>query len=202
MRLTKKETESMLLYLQLENYRKYREFRTIFETGMRKGELINVRLSREYKGKRVPLREDLNNRFIIGNGKKGEKAYYFSKDLQIILLKYLNIRETMDIDDDKFFLNNRNAGYKSSSCFNTYIKGNILPAIGIDPKERPISPHCIRRTLNTLRKKMGCDKENRQILLNHKTGNMNLDHYVVLNKDEFLEMHDKWNPYKKYNYKL
>ena len=90
-----------------------------------------------------------------------------------------------------------NRQYKAHDDLNRTLT-RVVGLVGIDPKERPISPHTFRRTINTLRKKMECPKEDRHILLNHKGGDVNLDNYVVLNTEEYVELYDKWNPYKKF----
>ncbi len=43
---------------------------------------------------------------------------------------------------------------------------------------------------------MGCSIEDRKILLNHKTGDVNLESYTILEYDNFIELYDKWNPYQ------
>ena len=46
---------------------------------------------------------------------------------------------------------------------------------------------------------MGCPTEDRKILLNHKTNDVNLESYIVLDYIQFIELYDKWDPYKELN---
>lgn len=59
--------------------------------------------------------------------------------------------------------------------------------------------HFFLSTVNTCRKIMGCPTEDRKILLNHKTNDVNLESYIVLDYIQFIELYDKWDPYKELN---
>ena len=58
-----------------------------------------------------------------------------------------------------------------------------------------MSCHTFRRTINTFRKLMGCPSEDRKILLNHKVQDVNMESYVKLNYNQYIELYDKWYPY-------
>jgi len=42
---------------------------------------------------------------------------------------------------------------------------------------------------------MGCPSEDRKILLNHKVQDVNMESYVKLNYNQYIELYDKWYPY-------
>ena len=42
---------------------------------------------------------------------------------------------------------------------------------------------------------MGCPSEDRKILLNHKVKDVNIESYVKLNYEEYLQLYDDWYPY-------
>jgi len=166
------------------NFKHYLIFRLLIETGMRKGELINSKYS------------DLNTkkRYIRTTGKTEDVAYYYSKELARFLKQYLNEREKISINTDILFLTNRMAKY-SNRAFNLLLK-NACKKLGI---EKNITCHTFRRTINTFRKKMGCSNEDRKILLNHKVNDVNIESYLIYDREEYLALFDKYNPYENLN---
>ncbi len=46
---------------------------------------------------------------------------------------------------------------------------------------------------------MKSDLENRKILLNHSVSDVNTSNYLVMDYTNFLNMFDKYNPYKDLN---
>ena len=181
---SKEELEQLLQHFKLFNFKHYLIFRLLIETGMRKGELINAKYS------------DLNieKRYIRTTGKTGEVVYYFSKDLAHFLKQFLNEREKISINNDIFFLTNRIEKY-SNRNFNLLLK-NACKKLGI---EKNITCHTFRRSLNTYRKFMGCNLEDRKILLNHKVNDVNTESYLVMNREEYLTLFDNNNPYENLN---
>jgi len=178
---SKEEIEQILQHFKKYNFKHYLIFRLLIETGMRKGELINAKYN------------DINieKRYIRTTGKTEDVAYYYSKELAHFLKQYLNEREKISLNNDTLFLTNRREKY-SNRPFNLLLK-NACKKLGI---EKNITCHTFRRTINTHRKKMGCSNEDRKILLNHKVNDVNIESYLIMNREEYLVLFDKYNPYK------
>ena len=62
----------------------------------------------------------------------------------------------------------------------------VLEAVGIDREKRNITCHTFRRTINDLRKDMGCPLEDRKILLGHKVRDVNVRSYTNSDYREYL----------------
>lgn len=179
--MTKEEIRDILDYLKLRHFKYYLIFRTFSETGMRKGELINI----NYDG------VNLEKRYIETTGKTGKKVYYISQELANFLKLYLKERELKNVETKALFLSNQSKKYTERG-FNAYLK-NVLNDLRI---KKNITCHTFRRTLNTLRKLMGCPNEDRKILLNHKVSDVNVESYVKLNYKQYIELFDRWFPYQ------
>ncbi len=179
--LTQEEVKRLLDYNQNWNYQYYLMIRLFAETGMRAGEFLSVNV------------EDVNEeqRFATVVGKTGRNAYYFSRGLARHLALYLKERATVETDCPALFLTNQKTRYARRSI-NNYIH-HCAKRIGINKR---VSTHTFRRTINTLRKKMGCPTEDRRILICHKVTDVNYQCYVKLNYDDYVKLYDKWNPYK------
>ncbi|KKM19681.1 hypothetical protein LCGC14_1653160 [marine sediment metagenome] len=178
--MTKEEVRDILEYLKLRHFKYYLIFRIFSEVGMRKGELINI----DYKG------VNLEKRFIKTMGKTGTKVYYISQELGDYLKLYLKERKLKIVKSNALFLSIQSKRYTERQ-FNAYLK-KVLYDLKI---KKNITCHTFRRTLNTLRKIMGCPNEDRKILLNHKLSDINVESYVKLNYKQFIELYDKWYPY-------
>lgn len=197
--LEPKEVQSILTYLKVKNYPVYLAIRTLIESGMRNGELNSIVLEPKINGKSTTIEEDLKKRILRVIGKKGKKVYYISQELSELLLKFAKGRREIKTESKSLFISDRKRAY-------TYISYHIKKACKIVGIEKEVSPHTFRRTLNTLRKRMGCSNEEAKILLNHKlnkndqvilnTGDVNIDSYTLYKREEFLELFDKFNPYK------
>jgi len=179
--MTKEEVKDILNYLKLRHFKYYLIFRIFTETGMRKGELINI----NYDG------VNLEERYIKTKGKTGKKVYYISKGLTRYLKAYLRERKLKNVSTKALFLSTHSKRYAERQ-FNTYLK-EVLNELKI---KKTITCHTFRRTLNTLRKLMECPTEDRKILLNHKVKDVNVESYVKLNYKQYLELFDKWYPYQ------
>ncbi|MHA1147751.1 MAG: tyrosine-type recombinase/integrase [Promethearchaeota archaeon] len=190
------EIEHILSILKIRNFVHYLVVRTIVETGMRPGELLSIQLERvDEEGINIPLENDLRRRFVSGIGKRGEKAYFITKELSILLLDYLNnTRKTILTNTNQFFITQSKTPMKWDSLSRYVINSSKL--VGI---KRNISPTTFRKTINTKRKLMGCPTEDRRILLNHKVRDVNFNHYVKMKYKEFLKLYDNWFPYKLLN---
>lgn len=180
-RLEKEEVKDLLIFMKINHFSYYLIFRIFAETGMRKGELINI----DYD------KVNLKKRFIDTHGKRGQKIYYFSQELEHLLDFYIESRKLKNYDTKALFVSKYSQRF-SSRPFNIYLK-IITEKIGI---EKNITCKTFRSTLNTLRKIMGCSNEDRKILINHKTTDVNVNHYINLKWNEFIELFDKWNPYQ------
>jgi len=179
--MSKEEIKEILEYLKLCHFKYYLIFRIFSETGMRKGELINI----DYD------EINLEKRFIKTMGKTGKKVYYISKELAKFLKLYLKERKLKIVKTKALFLSIQSKRYTERQ-FNAYLK-KVLNDLKI---KKNITCHTFRRTLNTFRKLMGCPNEDRKILLNHKIKDVNIESYVKLNYKQYIELFDKWFPYQ------
>jgi integrase len=179
--MEKEEVKKLLDFMYHTNFNYYLFFRLLTETGMRIGELLGLDC------------EDVNlkKRYVEVEGKTGRNVYYFSEGLAWHLGIYLKERMCRKVDTNALFLSIQKKRY-ALRTINHYIK-NCLVRLNI---EKRISTHTFRRTLNTLRKKMGCPKEDRKILLCHKVSDVNFNCYVKLNYNDYIKLYDTWNPYK------
>lgn len=175
------EVKEILNHLKLRHFKYYLIFRMFAETGMRKGELINI----DYNN------VNLKKRYIKTKGKTDKKVYYLSGDLTKYLGIYMKERSLKSVNTDALFLSTHLKRYTERQ-FNAYLK-NVLTELKIN---KNITCHTFRRSLNTFRKLMGCPIEDRKILLNHKVKDVNVESYVKLNYKQFIELYDKWYPYQ------
>ena len=182
---TIEELEQLLNYLKVHNFKHYLIFRLFNDTGMRKGELLVAKLSDL----------NINERYINGLGKTGEKIYFFTKELRNQLTLYLNERVSLNVDYDELFLTKNFKPY-GNRAFNK-ILGYALKNLGITKK---ITCHTFRRTINTYRKRMDCSLEDRKQLLGHKLKDVNVESYTFLDIQEHRNLYDKFNPYKRANF--
>jgi len=190
--LTIEEVKTILDYLKLHNFQYYLIFRTFAETGMRKGGLLNIDCDKV----------DVEKRFIETREKTGKVVYYISRELAKLLEIYLKERKRKDTPSNALFISMQLKQYHVRT-FNKYLNGQvargkvvyegILQKVGID---KHVTCHTFRRTLNTLRKVMGCSNEDRKILLTHKVQDVNVDSYLKLNYEQYIELFDKWNPFQ------
>ena len=180
--MTKEEVEQILDYCKLTNYHYYLIFRIFAETGVRKTGLINI----DYD------KINIEKRYFNTIEKYGREAiYYYSKDLAKHVRIYLKQRKLRNSNSKAFFLSNHLKRF-SERPFNMILK-TITKELKIN---KNVTCHTFRRTLNTLRFKMGCPDRVLKILLNHKVENVNYNSYVKLNYNQYLELYDKWYPYQ------
>ena len=181
---TKEELEQILQHFKLYNFKHYLIFRLLIESGMRKGEVLNAK----YK------ELNIEKRYIKTTGKTEGVAYYYSKELARFLKQYLSEREKISITNEILFLTDRREQY-SNRAFNLLLK-KACKKLGI---EKNITCHTFRRSINTYRKKMGCSNEDRKILLNHKVNDVNIESYLIYDREEYLKLFDDYNPYENLN---
>ena len=188
---TKKEIENILNYYKniKHNNKYYLIYRILTETGMRKGELINIDANKI----------NTKKRYIDTFGKTGRKIYYISKELTNLLKNYIENERKPNFINKKsekkaLFITKHNKRYGTRQ-FNLELK-KCLNYLHIN---KNITCHTFRKSINTYRKLMNCSLEDRKILLNHKTSDVNLKSYIVLDYIQFLKLYDKWDPYKELN---
>ncbi len=180
---TPEELEQINNYFLERSEKMYWLVRVLEETGMRIGESINIEVEK------ICFDEQL----IKTHGKMGRKEYIMSKDLVEGLKMYLAIR----LEENEFlFPNNRGNKFK----YTTSLAREFGKAIKELKIEQNITPHTLRRTLNTMRKDMGCDHMVRCRLINHKITNVNENAYTKYSPKQLLELYNKWYPY--HNIKL
>ncbi|HDZ16648.1 hypothetical protein LCGC14_0666480 [marine sediment metagenome] len=184
---TKEELRQILDYFKVRNLKFYIIFKLFTFTGIRKGELINLRIDE------IDIEERVIHLYI---GKTMEK-YYISPndDFQLYFKMYLNWRNQKYTGDNYLFITNRNHPY-SVRLFNKKLK-DARDNLGITNR---ITCHTFRRTLNDFRKEMGCPLEDREQLLGHKTRNVNISGYTKQDIIRHRKLYDKWNPYKDLNF--
>lgn len=191
---TKNEMSMILDHYKRRDLEKYYIFYILMFTGMRRFQVCDIRLMRYSleEEKTVSLEEDLNKRILAVRGKvRRTEIYYIPKQLAILLQDHLKNRLKIKVKTDALFVSYQGKEYNPRTL--NYSLKVALKRKGI---EKPISPHTFRKTLNTERKRMGCIKEDRKILINHREADVNINHYVILRYDEFLALYDRFNPYK------
>ena len=182
--LTLEEIKQILEYLKPRNYTYYLIFRLFVESGPRKGELINI----DYD------KVDLEKRYFDTTGKRGRKAYYFSKDLKDKLSDFIEERKLLNTSTKALFISTHLKRF-SNRTFNEFLK-DIIDKIGI---KKNITCQVFRRSLNALRFEMGCiDDTILSILLNQAVSGVNFNNYVKKSLDykKFQNYYDTWYPFK------
>ncbi len=181
---TRREIEQICQYFD-NDFRYYIVFRLLIETGMRKGELINLRIDEL----------DIENRHIhLYMGKTMEKHYFISESFKPSLQTYLNERKELNLGHDFLFVGSHKTKY-SERIFNKKLE-IARNKLGI---KKRITCHTFRRSLNDFRKEDGCSLEDREVLLGHKSSNVNISGYTKSDIVRFRKLYDKWNPYKELN---
>jgi len=178
---TKEEIQKILTFLKNINYKHYLIFRTIIETGARKGEAINL----EFSG------INFNERYIKTYGKTGLKYYFFSESLGKLLELYVSERKKLNVDNPRLFLTQTNKTY-SNRTFNLILK-NIREKLKIKDE---ITCHTFRRSINDFRNdEMKCSDRDCSILLGHKILGVNFNNYTKFDLKRHKELAEKYNPY-------
>ena len=181
--LEREEIQKILQYCRNNRYSYYIMYRLFAECGMRMGELRSIDVKDVH----------LEQRYVETRGKTGRNVYYYSRDLARHLSLYLMERKiaTARGECPALFVSCRNTRY-SERAINGYLK-TVCKRVDINKRA---SSHTFRRSLNTLRKKMGCPSEDRRILLCHRVQDVNYNCYVKLNYEDYIALYDKWYPYK------
>ncbi|MHA1439665.1 MAG: tyrosine-type recombinase/integrase [Promethearchaeota archaeon] len=194
------EVESIAKYFRDMDFPKYLMVRVLIETGMRKGELRNINIEREKNRNIIPLEEDLDKRFIFTIGKTGEKVYYISEQLAKLLKYHLRERRAKNTDSLAFFISQR-GNRIAQNPLHKYLR-KACEATGINKR---VSTKTFRKTITTLRERMGCPLEKLKILIGHKTsdghriGDVTVDYYIVYERQRYISLRDQYDPYKSLN---
>lgn len=182
--LTIDEIKKILDWLKENNFTYYIIVRIFVESGPRKGELINMDYDKVF----------LENRYFDTKGKRGRKAYFFSKELRDLLETFIEERKLIKVNTKSLFISNHLRRF-ANRTFNEYFK-RFMKEIGINKK---ITCQVFRRSLNALRFDMGCtDDTILKILLNHAVPGVNFNNYVKKSIDykKFINYYDTWYPFK------
>ena len=188
------EYEQIIRYFQRKDIPKSYIFRILGETGMRKGELISIDIETKENNHIEYLDDDLDKRILRVKGKMGKKIYVISEELSEDLKIHLDTRKKKNLETKAFFVSTWNKRFHSDTI-NRSLK-TTMRVLGLNEQ---YTPHTFRKTLNKLRRDLGCNNEDRAILLNHKMGNVNFDAYTLrlYKTEEIIEKFDEYNPYKK-----
>ncbi len=108
----KEEIEKILYYLKNFNPKYYLIFRIFVETGMRKGELINIDYDKVYPEKR----------YIDTIGKTGRKIYYLSEELAHRLKNCITQSKKRRIRTKALFISTRHRKRYSNRTFNRLLR--------------------------------------------------------------------------------
>jgi len=177
------------------DYKKYIQILLLRDTGMNISELVTIKTTTMDDGKVLSLGVNLQDRFVITgidpgaqkHARTGPILYFFSKETQRELARYLNARSKVDTSNPYLFTSNGKLQHEQTrniELFVSQIRG-----------DKPITPHAFRRTINTLRKNMfNCPLEDREFLLNQKVS-MNSEHYTKLSIAERLALYDRYYPF-------
>lgn len=189
------EIQAICTYLKLKDNRKYLMYRILIETGMRKSELLSIKIEQQdlYTNKLTTLEEYIDMNIIPAEGKTGYKEYPIPEysELKMLLKRYLKERRKMNVEYKELFISNRNKPYYIPCIFlNTYL-GKIKEDLGFS---KDLYPHLFRHTLNTLREKMNCPKDIREFLVGHASTDSN-DKYTHRDRKRKVELATNFNPY-------
>ena len=162
-------------------YRDKAIFELLYATGIRCSELVNIKLNDiDMKTKIIK---------VMGKGKK-ERLVLFGEKAKIKIRDYLlKERLSTNIENEYFFLNNRNENLTSRSIqriiamFRTFLK-----------IERKITPHKLRHSFATHLLNQGVDLRVVQELLGHKTL-ASTEKYTHVTTTELSQLCDKLHPF-------
>lgn len=158
---------------------------TIFSTGMRISELLNLKINQIDKSGRV---------FIRGKGKK-ERFVYLTPRAQKHIKNYLQVRGNSDSPYLFIPLRGRNAPEKDKKISPNYLEDKIKKYREFLGLNIPITAHGIRHAFATLLAESGANPAAIQILLGHES--LDTTTRYVHASDRYAErMHRKYHPLK------
>jgi len=158
---------------------------TLFSTGMRISELINLKKNQIDKNGRV---------FIKGKGKK-ERFVYLTKRAQEHIEKYLEVRK----EDESSYLfipyRGKNASHKDKKISPNYLEEKVKKYRELLGFNIPITVHGIRHAFATYLAESGANPVAIQILLGHESLDTTTK-YVHASDRYAQKMHNKYHPLK------
>lgn len=190
------EIQKICNYLKLKNNQKYLMYRILIELGLRKSELLSIKIEQvdPYTNKMTTLEEYIDLNIIATEGKTGYKEYPIPEysELKMLLRRYLKERRKMNVPYLELFISNRGKPYYLPCMFLNRYLTEMKEKLGISKK---VYPHLFRHTLNTLREKMNCPKDIREFLVGHAPTTSN-DTYTHRDRKRKVELATKFNPFK------
>jgi len=132
---------------------------TLFSTGVRISELINIKKEQIDKTGRI---------FILGKGKK-ERFVYLTPRAQRWIKKYLEVRGESDSPYLFVPYRGKNVHLKDKKISPNYLEGRVKKYRELLGLNIPISPHGIRHAFATYLAESGANPAAIQILLGHES---------------------------------
>jgi site-specific recombinase XerD len=161
-------------------------FETLFSTGMRISELINLKTTQIDKTGRI---------FIRGKGKK-ERFVYLTPRAEKHIKNYLKNREETNSSYLFTPLRGRNAKIKDKKISPNYVQEKMKRYREMLGLNVPISPHSLRHAFATYLAESGANPAAIQILLGHES--LDTTTRYVHASDRYAEkIHSKYHPLKK-----
>lgn len=158
---------------------------TLFSTGMRISELLNLKLAQIDKTGRI---------FIRGKGKK-ERFVYLTPRAQNHIKEYLAIRGKSDSPYLFIPLRGKNAWQKDKKISSNYLEEKVKKYRELLGLNIPITVHGIRHAFATYLAESGANPAAIQILLGHES--LDTTTRYVHASDRYAErMHKKYHPLK------
>jgi site-specific recombinase XerD len=158
---------------------------TLFSTGARISELVNIKLT------------DIDNNgriFIKGKGKK-ERFVYLTPRAQKYLKEYLKIRENLDSPYLFIPFKGKNVNLKAKKISTNYLEDRIKKYRELLGLNVPITPHGFRRAFATYLAEKGASVAAIQILLGHESLDTTT-RYVRASQRFAEEIFKKYHPLK------
>ena len=173
-------------------YRNYVITCTLFATGIRRSELLNI--------KKNDIRFDSYMIKVMGKGAKFRNIP-MTENLRVLLLKYIRVRqEYISVkklyDSQYFFINKQGNKLSSNSLTNLY--EDIAKEENM--KDVRVSPHTFRHTFAKFFLLNGGDVFTLQKMLGHSDLSIT-KRYVTLNDGEIKSQNDKFNPFENENWR-
>jgi len=167
--------EIILMRMEIHNLRDKAIFEMLLSSGVRVGELQNMKISD------VDFNE--NSVWVIGKGNK-ERKVYFSDECKVVLRMYLNRRE----DDSPYLFVSHHKPFKKLGISGI---GTMIRNIGLRAGVKKAHPHKFRRTFGTSALQKGVPMEQVQKLLGHETIDTTTI-YAITNDDHVQYSHRRY----------
>jgi len=158
---------------------------TLFSTGARISELVNIKLTDVDNNGRI---------FIKGKGKK-ERFVYLTPRAQKYLKEYLKIRENSDSPYLFIPFKGKNVNLKAKKISTNYLEDRIKKYRELLGLNVPITPHGFRRAFATYLAEKGASVAAIQILLGHESLDTTT-RYVRASQRFAEEIFKKYHPLK------